>query len=121
MIPLFLASGLTALWMGVHLFAGGPQIAAPLRNSTELPSVARDTAYLCWHFVSVTLGLMAAFFGLAAMTGQPGLAMAATLLAAGFTVIGIGLPSAIGQKWRVLPQGWLFLPVTVLGLWGMWS
>ena len=80
--------------------------------------MVRDTAYLCWHMVSVALALMAALFLLGAWV-SPHYAVAGTLLAGGFALVGVGLPLAIRQRYAVLPQGWLFVPVVALGLWGI--
>lgn len=115
------AAAMSALWFVVHLIWGGQGVATPLMADRNLPAVVRDTSYLCWHFVSVTLALMAAFFVIAAFSNQPGMGLAATMLAAGFTVVGVALPLFIGQKWSILPQGWLFLPITVLGAWEIWG
>ncbi len=114
----FAAAALCAVWMAVHLFVGGPQVAGPLRAERGLSEVARETAYLCWHFVSVTLGVMALFFLLAAF-GNAGMALAGTLLSGGFLGVGVLLPLLIRKSYGLLPQGWLFLPVVALGTWGM--
>ena len=59
------ASGLAAIWLGVHTFVGGRQIATPLVEATALPSVVRHTQYLCWHFTTVAIAAMAGMlFGL---------------------------------------------------------
>lgn len=119
--PFLAASALSGLWAGIHLFVGGSQVAAPLRASRDLPDLARDTAYLCWHLVSVTLLAMAGLFLAAGLGagGATGLAMAGVALAAGFAALGLILPLMIGAGYVQLPQGWLFLPVIGLGLWGL--
>ncbi|MGY3437129.1 MULTISPECIES: hypothetical protein [unclassified Marinovum] len=62
---------------------------------------------------------MAGFFALDAFGITSGLALAATALSAAFMLLGIiGIPM-IGQSYRRVPQGWLFVPTTVLGLWGL--
>lgn len=116
---LFLAAGgLSALWLVVHLFAGGPQIAKPLRETQELDSVARDTLYLCWHFTSVAIACMAGLFFWAALADSLAFATAGSVLATGFAVIGISLVIKVGGNHMQLPQGWLFVPVAALGLVG---
>lgn len=118
-IAFFAAAGLSALWAGVHLVLGGRQVAGPLRATSDaaLDPMARDTAWLCWHFVTGALILMALLFLGAALGGATGLS--ATALAATFALAGLILPPLMGQSYRVLPQGWLFVPVAALGLWGM--
>ena len=122
-LPFLIAAALSAVWAAVHLFVGGPQVAVPLRTTRQISVTARETAYLCWHLVSVTLVLMAAFFLAAGLgvQGGLGLAMAGTALAAGFAGLGLVLPILIGSDYKQLPQGWLFLPVIALGIWGLMS
>ena len=115
MIWFAFAAFLAGLWLTVHLVLGGREIAKPLRHSVELSPVVRDTQYLCWHFTSCGIAVMAACFGVAAWTSNPTLAWPATALAASFAVTGIGLVSHIGQSHMRLPQGWLFVPVALLG------
>ncbi|MEL6582528.1 MAG: hypothetical protein AAFQ36_01730 [Pseudomonadota bacterium] len=120
MIAFSLAAALSLLWFGVHLFMGGRDVAAPLRAS-DLDPVVRDTSYLCWHLTSCSLLLIAVFFGLAAFAGEPAYAVAGTLLSTGFAVVGIAMTPLIKQSYAQLPQGWLFVPVTGLGLWALVS
>ncbi|KJZ24212.1 hypothetical protein [Tritonibacter mobilis] len=35
--------------------------------------------------------------------------------------IGIAVPPLRGVSYRVLPQGWLFVPVVLLAAWGLWG
>ena len=113
------ASLLSALWCVVHLVMGGKEIATPLRQSTELSRNVRDTQYLCWHFTSCGIAIMAASFAAAVWQNNAVLAWPATALAASFALTGIGLVAYIGQSHLRLPQGWLFVPVTVLGVIGI--
>ena len=116
---LFAAAGLSALWLIIHLVLGGREIAAPMLASESLPAVVRDTQYLCWHFTSVAIGAMTVLFATAAITEDLAYAIAATGLAFGFFVVGVGLVIKIGAAHRRVPQGWLFLPVAALGLLGL--
>lgn len=115
----FAAAGLAALWLVIHLFAGGRDTARPLLDCTELSPVVRDTLYICWHFVTASLALMAGLFVWAGLSGQNAPALAATALAASFSFVGIGL--ALRQRANLLevPQGWLFVPVAGLGCAGL--
>lgn len=118
-LPHIAAASLSLLWLIVHLVLGGRQIARPLRQAPDLTPVVRDTQYLCWHFTSVAIGAMAILFALAVILETPAYAVSATLLAAGFASVGIGIVVAIRGSHAVLPQGWLFVPVAALGLWGL--
>lgn len=113
------AGGLAAIWLVLHLFTGGPQIARPLMNAMTLEPVARHTMYLCWHFTSAAIACMSVFFGWAAIEGDMSFAIAGTALASGFCVVGIGLVLLMKEKHAELPQGWLFLPVAALGFMGL--
>ena len=112
------AGAFAALWFAVHLIVGGRQIARPLVEAKTLNPVVRHTQYLCWHFTTVAIAGMAIFFGIAAMSGTIAFATSATLLAAGFFFVGVGLVVSLGESHTRLPQGWLFLPVASLGLVG---
>ncbi|WP_299375481.1 hypothetical protein [uncultured Tateyamaria sp.] len=113
------AAGLAALWLAVHVVVGGRQIARPLIAAPELSATVRHTHYLCWHLTTATIVCMAAFFATAALTGIAAYAMAATVLALVFSIVGVGLVFALGETHARLPQGWLFLPVAGFGLAGL--
>lgn len=112
------AGGLAAIWFAVHLFVGGREIARPLVNAPALDPLVRHTQYLCWHFTTVAIACMAGLFVCAALTGVTAFATSATLLAAGFFVVGVGLVHVVDETYTRLPQGWLFLPVAALGIAG---
>lgn len=117
---LFFAAGtIAALWFLVHIFLGGRDIAGPLLASTELHPVVRDVNYICWHFVSVGIAGMAGFFLWAGYVGDTSLAMAGTLMAAGFTLTGVAIAFKQGANHLAVPQGWLFLPIAALGIAGL--
>lgn len=113
------ASGLAALWFGVHVFVGGREIARPLLETGELRPVVKHTQYLCWHFTTVAIACIVAFFCIAVFTGITAYAISATALAIGFFLTGVGLVVALGESHSKLPQGWLFLPVALLGIAGL--
>ncbi len=115
----FTAAGVLAtLWLAIHVFLGGREIAHPLLKATALPATVRHTQYLCWHFTTVAIAGMAGLYLAAAFTSVTAFATSATLLAAGFFVVGVGLVIALGERHTRLPQGWLFLPVAALGVAG---
>jgi hypothetical protein len=113
------AGGIAALWFILHITIGRKEIARPLRDMPGLDPVMRDTLHLCWHFVTVTVLLMAAFLVIAAATDRQDLAIAGAVLAWGFTLLGVGLVPAVGARYRDLPQGFLFLPIALLGTAGV--
>lgn len=117
----FASGGLSILWLAVHLFAGGKDIVRPLRDGSELPPMVRDTLYICWHFTSLSLAIMAALFLWTGATGNAAAGGLATIMAAGFAMIGIGLAIRQGANHLEVPQGWLFVPVASLGCIGLLS
>lgn len=119
MLYFWAAAFLSSAWFLVHIFIGGREIAAPLRDSRALPMVVRETQYLCWHFTSAAIAFMAVAFALAAVSGIAAYAVAATLLSAAFSVTGVGLVALRGKSFRILPQGWLFVPVAGFGICGL--
>ncbi len=119
-ILILAAGGLAFVWLGLHLFAGGRQIMTPVLAAPDLDPIIRETQYLCWHFVSVTIALMAGFNLWAVIAADRSFAVAALVLAAGFAAVGIYLVMRLGSRHLDLPQGWLFVPVAVLGAFGLW-
>lgn len=113
------AGGLSALWLAIHLTAGERDIAHPLLRAAELDPVVRETQYLCWHFTSVSIACMAGFFGMAALQASSTFAIAGLALAAGFALCGIFLVTIRGANHWLVPQGWLFAPVVLLGVLGL--
>jgi len=116
----FVAAG--ALSFGItllHLFGGGPTVAAPLLAAKGLNDVVRYLNYYCWHLVSISLALMALAFGWSGFVGSAWeLAVLGTIMAAGFCIWGVALVILKRQQFREMPQGWLFLPVALLGFCG---
>ena len=113
------AAGLAAIWLAVHFFIGGREIARPLIEAEKLPSIVKHTQYLCWHFTTVAIACIAAFFCLAIFTEIAAFATSATVLALGFFLVGVSLIVVLGESHARLPQGWLFLPVAALGAGGL--
>ncbi|MGB0506323.1 MAG: hypothetical protein ACPGGK_09010 [Pikeienuella sp.] len=117
----FIAAGvLSAAITAIHIFAGGADVAQPLLATREMDRTVKYTVYYCWHLVSFSLALMAAgFIASGAFGASDDLAILMTALAVGFTLWGLILPPRVGQSYKEMPQGWLFLPVAVCGLAGL--
>lgn len=111
----FTAGGLTAVWCLVHVFAGGRDVVRPALAPSDLPSIVRDTLYICWHFTTASIALIAFLFVWAGVSLNETSASIATALAAAFSIVGIALVLRQGGRYRDLPQGWLFVPVAILG------
>ena len=117
----FLAAGATSFAITLlHLFGGGPTVAAPLLAAKELDAVVKYLNYYCWHLVSIGLALMAAAFAWSGLVEAAWeVAVLGTVAALAYCVWGLVLVVIKQQRFRDMPQGWLFLPVAGLGLLGM--
>ena len=111
----FAAGGLSALWLLVHVIMGGKEIMRPALGPSGLSPVVRDTLYICWHYTTVSIAMIAALFIWAGVSLNMTAAATATALATAFSLVGIGLVLRQGGRYRDLPQGWLFVPVAGLG------
>lgn len=116
-LPFLIAGILSAIIWAVHTFAGGSAVARPLLEA-KLESTAKYTQYYCWHVVTIVLFVMASAFTYSAFRASD-LGWVMTLLGGAFALWGLLLPPFVRQSYLQLPQGWLFVPVTVLGLWGL--
>ena len=59
-------SGLTFLTMGVHVFAGGPEVHKPMLRS-ELPRGIKAVVSVIWHGITAILGINAIGLGLSGL------------------------------------------------------
>ena len=117
---LFTVAGLiAALWFFYHLIAGRKEVVIPMRKTPAIDPIVRDTLHLVWHFVTASLAFLASLFLLAAVKSSNDFAMAGTILAWGFTIVGTTLVLNLGGRFRDLPQGLLFLPIALLGTAGL--
>ncbi|MEL6586190.1 MAG: hypothetical protein AAFY65_16750 [Pseudomonadota bacterium] len=114
-----LAALLSAVWTLVHIVLGGRDVARPLSRSA-LPEIPRETSVMVWHMISAVLAVLTLLLGWAALGAVPEGGIAAMLLSGGLMLGGIGTQIGRGLPLKTLPQGWLFLPVTVLAGLGLW-
>ncbi|MEM0898790.1 MAG: hypothetical protein AAGI92_02435 [Pseudomonadota bacterium] len=114
--PLYVSAALSTLWFSAHTFVGGREIINPLMASKDLNKTTRAVLRMVWHMVTLTLLLMAILFALAAITASREFTIAATALSAVICIAGIVTIPLSGTSFKEAPQGWLFLPSTLLGL-----
>lgn len=105
----------------IHVFAGGPTTARPLLASKDLAPVPKYTNYYCWHLVSLMLAAMSLGFALSVWERAPLQTALWTILAGASTVWSVVLFISKQQKPLHLPQWILFLPITILGILGLWA
>ena len=122
MTYLILAAGiLSAIITLIHVFIGGPEVARPLLAADDLDKRPKYTAYYCWHLTSISLGVMSLLFLWPSLWGgSPDLAIVGSFMAGLFCFWGIFLQTFPKSEltFADLPQGWMFAPVAVLGVWG---
>ncbi len=118
----FLGAGsINLLWAFIHLFLGGRDIARPLLNSPNLEASVKYVLYVCWHVTTLVLVAISIMFLVAAYMSSQALvlSMIATLLTIAIVIMGLVIPPVLGQSYKIVPQGWLFVPVAILGLFGI--
>jgi hypothetical protein len=104
-----------------HVLLGGRAIVQPFLATEKMPGIARYTMYYCWDLVTITLaGMALAFFMAAQPSGSRALAVFATMGAASFAALNFGMNLRLGLSFARHPQGFLFLPVAVMGAVGLW-
>lgn len=112
----FLVAGVVSLVnAAAHTFLGGREVADPLKAVSEMDEMPKWVLYYCWHDVTLVLWAMAGglLWGAFVPSGLD-VAVFVGLLALGFAFWGLLLVPRVGQSYRVMPQGWLFVPVVVL-------
>ena len=110
------AGGLSAALAVLHVFGGGPEAARPLLAANDLPPVPKYLMYYCWHLVTLMIGAMAVGFLAAGLwPAQQGLAVLCTAMALGGAVWGLALVPGVGRRYAEMPQGFLFLPIAMIG------
>jgi len=119
-IYLIIAAFLSLFNTNLHFFLGGRDIARPLLEAQTLTDEVRYVQYYCWHIATISLLLQTFLFAIAAVKEeQTGLAITATAFAASFAILGVLMPVFFKISYKIVPQGWLFVPVTVFGLLGI--
>ena len=117
---LFAASVAAGATLLIHVFAGGPSVARPLLEASDIDEVAKLTNYYCWHIVSITLAAMTAAFCYASIApGETAMAALWTAIAAAFALWSIVLFVWKRQKALDLPQWTLFAVIAGLGGMGL--
>ena len=117
---LVIAAGLSLFNLALHFFIGGRSIARPLLETAGLTDEVKYVQYYCWHLATLSIALQLGLFVIAAFMPTMGvLAIIGTVFAASFALLGIAMAPALKVSYGVLPQGWLFVPVTVCGLLGI--
>lgn len=120
---LVMAALLAAFTAGVHIFAGGADVAGPLLASS-LGGVQKLTLYAVWHMASAALAMSAVALFIGSLPRHTHaaryLVLFVSALWCGFGVVFLAVIAIQPESgWLLkLPQWALLLPVGLLGLWG---
>lgn len=121
-IYFFVAALLSIINLLLHFFAGGKDIARPLLEANCIPDEVKYVQYFCWHITTLSLLFLAASFGYSALYPDSlAIVIATTALSGGIAILGISMPLRVGLSYKQMPQGWLFLPVTIVPIFGIFS
>ncbi len=121
MNTLLLVAGIwCAITWAIHTFVGGRSSARPLLAAGDLKDTPKYTQFYCWHIVTILLAAMAGGLIYAAFApGAEDLALLVAGIAIALALWGLVLPRAVGQSFAKMPQGFLLLPIGLLGLAGL--
>ena len=115
----FLIAGIMFLaTAGIHAFAGGPEINAPVQSST-LDPVVRSVMAVVWHAITALALVLAAAMVWVARHRNP--AVIAMTLAVNLCFIGLFWAIGIAELGSLLlmPQWIIFATITFVILWGL--
>lgn len=119
---LFAAAIASLMTFLAHLFLGGRDVAKPLLNAPDIEEVTKLTTYYCWHIVTILLFAMTgAYFYVSLIQFDLPLTIAITSLAGACALLNIGLIAIRQLKPLDYPQWVFFIPITLLGVLGMFS
>lgn len=101
----------------VHTFIGGPRVADPLLENTDLPIASKWLNYYTWHITTIFTLLMGAGYAYVALNPErPELAVFLTIVTASFSL----LSAAVALKGSInpfrFPSTSLFAVVSLSGL-----
>lgn len=115
------ASVITFIWFLVHCLVGGKEIIKPLLEITVLEEVQKKVLYYCWHLVSFLIFLNFAVYLYLGISSEENLPLAIVNLSSSFFffIWGVLLAGFSKVTYLEMPQGWLFLPVFILGVLGL--
>jgi hypothetical protein len=105
-----------------HLFWGGHEVAKPLLNAPDIQEVPKLTTYYCWHIATILFFVMTcAYVYVALLQFDFPLTVAVTGIACACAVLSMGLIVVRKLKPLDYPQWVFFVPITLLGVLGLFS
>jgi hypothetical protein len=114
---LWAAAVMSVITFAVHTFIGGPVVAKPLLENTNLPKASKWLNYYTWHVTTIfTLSMGGAYVYVALHPNRPELVVFLTVITGVLSV----LSGAVAIKGNInpfrFPSTSLFASVSLLGL-----
>ena len=114
---LWAAAVMSIITFAVHAFIGGPVVAKPLLESTNIPKASKWLNYYTWHVTTIfTLSMGGAYVYVALHPNRPELVVFLTIITGALSV----LSGAVAIKGNInpfrFPSTSLFASVSLLGL-----
>ena len=117
---LWAAAVMSVITFAVHTFIGGPVVAKPLLENTNLPKASKWLNYYCWHITTIyTLFMGAAYAYVALHPDRPELVVFLTVLNAALSLLSAAVARKGGINPFRFPSTSLFAVVSILGFWGL--
>jgi len=116
-ILLLAAAVMSVVTFVTHTFIGGPVVAKPLLENTNLPKASKWLNYYTWHVTTIfTLSMGGAYVYVALNPNKPELVVFLTIITGALSV----LSGAVAIKGKInpfrFPSTSLFASVSLLGL-----
>ena len=119
---LFAAAIASLMTFLAHLFWGGRDVAKPLLNAPNIQEVTKLTTYYCWHISTIVFFVMTCAYAYVALIQfDIPLTVAVTSIAGACALLSIGLIVVRKLKPLDYPQWVFFIPITLLGVLGVFS
>jgi len=114
---LWTAAVMSIITFAVHTFIGGPVVAKPLIENTDLPKASKWLNYYTWHVTTVfTLSMGGAYVYVALHPNRPELVVFLTIITGALSI----LSGAVAIKGNInpfrFPSTSLFASVSLSGL-----
>ena len=114
------SAALSAFILLVHFFAGGDSIAKPFLENVNITDEVKFVQYFCWHIATLSILFLAVSFAYCAWNSRNvAMAVSTTAFTGSISILGIVMAPLVGISYELMPQGFLFVPMTILGFMGI--
>lgn len=112
-VAMIVASALSALTFGIHVWMGGPEIHRPIQGSS-LSTGLRAISAVLWHAVTVVLAVMAGATAWLVVADEPGLAWTLIAICVGWAGLFVWYGWSRLGSLKPMPQWVIFLALAGL-------